>query len=97
MSTLQKMDLNKYSLKDNIVHAMPSVLEPSQQVDLEDPEIENISRNLDRFQYQAFTHALTHNLAIIQGPPGQFVICWFYILLYSSYFGTCMGLKDLAL
>ena len=70
MSTLQRMDLSKYGLKDNIVHAVPSVLEASQQVDLKDPEIEAISRNLDRFQYEAFSHALSNSLAIIQGPPG---------------------------
>ena len=71
MSTLQRLDLNKFSLKESIVHARPSVLEASQQVDLRDPEIEAISQTLDKFQLQAFSSALSNSLAIIQGPPGS--------------------------
>ena len=62
------MDLNKYTLKDEIVLTKSSFLR--QEVDLEDPKILDISEKFDTSQMAAFKLALSNSLAIIQGPPG---------------------------
>jgi hypothetical protein len=70
LTTLQQIDVNKYELKNEIVFAQPS--QSSQQVSFNDPEIRQIYQDFDGSQQQAFFHALTNRLAIIQGPPGSF-------------------------
>jgi hypothetical protein len=74
LSTLQKIDLTRYQLKDEIVHAKPSLFDADDDdhfVNVYDPHIMEISRDLDPSQEEAFSHALTNKLAIIQGPPGE--------------------------
>jgi hypothetical protein len=71
LSTLQQIDVNKYKLKNEMVFAQPSQIERSKQVNFFDPKIREIFRDFDDSQRQAFFHALTDRLAIIQGPPGE--------------------------
>lgn len=74
LSTLQKIDLNRYKLKDEIVHVRPSLFgedDDDHVVDIYNPHIMEISRDFDDSQDEAFSHALTNKLAIIQGPPGE--------------------------
>ncbi len=74
LSTLQKIDLNRYQLKDEIVHVRPSLFgdnDDDHVVDIYDPNIMEISRDFDDSQDEAFSYALSNKLAIIQGPPGE--------------------------
>jgi hypothetical protein len=71
LSTLQQIDVNKYKLKNEMVFAQPSQIERSKQINFFDPKIREIFRDFDDSQRQAFFHALTDRLAIIQGPPGK--------------------------